>query len=81
MQHAFRHRKEARRDQRSLWITRINAATRQNGMSYSQFMHHLKNTEGTVASWNRKSLSEFAISNPEGFKELIKSLKPSEAAA
>ena len=80
MQHAFKHRKEARRDIRSLWITRINAATRKNGMSYSQFIHNLKNAQGEVATWNRKSLSEFAIHNPEGFEKLILTLKQTGAS-
>lgn len=68
MQHAFRHRKEFKRDMRSLWITRINAAARELGMSYSEFMHGL-NKLGL--DWNRKILSECAIHNPDGFKAIV----------
>ena len=72
MQHAFKHRKEARRSMRSLWITRINAATRANGLSYSQFIHKLNSS--SEVQWNRKTLSECAIHDPDGFKRLVAGL-------
>jgi large subunit ribosomal protein L20 len=75
MQHAFKHRKEARRNIRSLWITRINAATRMHGVSYSDFINKLKTIEGPCSEWNRKMLSECAIADPEGFKLIVDSVK------
>ena len=65
-------RKNKKRDFRSLWITRINAAARLNGMSYSTLMHGLK-----VAGieLNRKTLSEIAISDPKSFTALCESAK------
>jgi len=75
MQHAFKHRKEARRAMRSLWITRINAAARLNGISYSQFIHQLK--QSGDMEWNRKILSECAIQDPEGFKKIISHVEKS----
>ena len=53
---------------RQLWIARINAATRMNGLSYSKFMHGLKLAGVDI---NRKMLSEMAISEPEAFKALV----------
>jgi large subunit ribosomal protein L20 len=77
MQHAFRHRKEARRSMRSLWITRINAATRMHGVSYSQFIHKLN--QNSEIPWNRKTLSECAIRDPDGFKAVVNELFPDNA--
>ena len=70
--YAYRDRKAKKRDFRSLWITRINAAARINGMSYSTLMHGLK-----VAGidLNRKVLSEIAISDPQAFASLCDSAK------
>ena len=62
------HRKLKKRDFRQLWIARINAATRQQGMSYSKFMAGLIKAGVTL---NRKSLSEIAINDPEGFKTIV----------
>ena len=66
--YAYTGRKLKKRDFRSLWITRISAACKMNGMNYSTFMHALK-----VAGieMNRKRLSEMAISNPAAFTQLI----------
>lgn len=69
---AFRGRKEKKRDYRSLWIARINAAARQNDISYSQLMHGLKVANVDI---NRKMLSELAISDPEGFSKLVETAK------
>ena len=62
------HRKLRKRDFRQLWIARINAATRLQGMSYSKFMAGLIKAGVTL---NRKSLSEIAIHDPEGFKAIV----------
>lgn len=68
----FVGRKLRRRDFRKLWITRINAATRLNGLSYSKFMHGLKNAGITL---NRKMLSELAVNDNESFKSLVDTAK------
>jgi large subunit ribosomal protein L20 len=68
MAHAFAGRKQVKRDYRSLWITRINAATRISGMSYSKFMHGLK-TAGVVM--NRKMLADMAVTDPAAFAKLV----------
>lgn len=65
---AYAGRKQRKRQFRQLWIARINAAARINGLSYSKFMHGLKLAEVDV---NRKMLSEMAISDPEGFAALV----------
>ena len=66
--YAYRDRKAKKREFRQLWIARINAATRANGMSYSKFMNGLKKQGIEI---NRKMLSEIAISDPEAFKKLV----------
>ena len=68
-QYAFRDRKQKKRDFRKLWITRINAACRQNEISYSRFIEGLTKAGVEV---NRKMLSEIAISDPKAFSELVK---------
>ena len=62
------HRKLKKRDYRQLWIARINAATRAEGISYSKFMAGLIKAGVTL---NRKMLSEIAIADPNGFKQFI----------
>ena len=64
---AYKGRKERKRQFRRLWIARINAAARINGISYSQFMHGLKLAGVEV---NRKMLAELAVNDAEGFAEL-----------
>ena len=64
---AYRGRKERKRQFRQLWIARINAAARMNGLSYSKFMHGLKLAGVEI---NRKMLSEMAVNDAEGFKSL-----------
>ena len=65
---SYSGRKQRKRQFRQLWIARINAAARINGLSYSKFMHGLKLAEVDI---NRKMLSEMAISDPDGFAALI----------
>lgn len=72
LKHAYVGRKLKKRDFRKLWIQRINAATRANGMSYSRFMNGLKLSGVEV---NRKMLSEMAINDPQGFTKLVEVAK------
>jgi len=65
---AYVGRKLRKRDFRKLWIARINAASRINGLSYSKFMNGLKKANIEI---NRKVLSEMAIHNPEDFAKLV----------
>lgn len=69
---AYIGRKLRKRDFRKLWITRINAAARMNGLSYSKFISGLKKANIDI---NRKMLSEMAIYDPEGFKALVETAK------
>lgn len=69
---SFAGRKQRKRQFRRLWIARINAAARMNGLSYSRFMYGLKLAEIDI---NRKMLSEMAISDPEGFASLVETVK------
>ena len=68
----FAGRKQKKRDMRALWITRINAAARLNGLSYSTFMHGLKLAEIDI---NRKMLSEMAVNDAAGFTALVEIAK------
>jgi len=67
--HAYRDRKAKKRTFRQLWIVRINAASRQNGTTYSKLMHSL-NEKGVII--NRKILASLAVDNPEAFSEVVK---------
>ena len=69
---SFAGRKQRKRQFRQLWIARINAAARLNGLSYSKFMYGLKLADVQV---NRKMLSEMAINDPEGFAALVEVAK------
>ena len=69
---SFAGRKQRKRDMRALWITRINAAARLNGISYSQMMHGLKVAGVDI---NRKMLAELAVNDPDGFKTLAELAK------
>ncbi len=71
-QYAFRDRKQKKRDFRKLWITRINAACRQNDISYSRFIEGLTKAGVEI---NRKMLSEIAINDPKMFSEIVKTAK------
>ena len=66
--YAYRDRRQKKRDFRKLWIARINAACRENGISYSKFMNGLSVAGVEI---NRKMLSELAIDNPKAFSELV----------
>ena len=72
LEESYKGRKQRKRQFRQLWIARINAAARMNGLSYSKFMYGLKLAEVNV---NRKMLSEMAISDPEGFASLVEVAK------
>ena len=69
---SYAGRKQRKRQFRQLWIARINAATRMNGLSYSKFMHGLKLAGVDI---NRKMLSEIAICDPEGFTAIVETAK------
>ena len=69
--YAYRDRRQKKRQFRRLWIIRINAAARQNGLSYSQFIAKLKAKEVDL---DRKVLDDLAMNEPEAFKELVNSL-------
>ena len=71
-QYAFRDRKQKKSEFRKLWITRINAACRENGISYSRFIEGLNKAGVEV---NRKMLSEIAINDPKAFTELVEVAK------
>ena len=75
-QYAFRDRKQKKREFRKLWITRINAACRQNDISYSRFIEGLNKAGVEV---NRKMLSEIAINDPKMFSEFVKVAKDGKA--
>lgn len=68
LQYAYRDRRARKRDFRRLWIARINAAARQNGLSYSRFIRGLKLADVEV---NRKMLAELAVSDPDSFSQLV----------
>jgi large subunit ribosomal protein L20 len=70
--YAYIGRKQRKRDFRRLWITRISAAAKLNGINYSQFMNGLKKAEIDI---NRKMLSEIAIADPKAFAELVEKAK------
>ena len=72
MQYAYRDRKNKKRTFRALWIQRINAGTRQYGMSYSQFMGKI-HTNGIEL--NRKVLADLAMNNPQAFKAIVDKVK------
>ncbi len=72
LSYAYRDRKAKKRDFRQLWIARINAAARINGMSYSRFMSGLKKAG---ISLNRKVLADMAVNDAQGFAQLVNSIK------
>ena len=71
LQYSYIHRKTKKREIRSLWIQRINAAVREGGISYSDFMDKLKKSNITL---NRKVLADIAMNDPESFKQIIKTI-------
>ena len=72
MLYAYRDRKTNKRNFRSLWITRINAASRLHGLSYSQFMGAVKANEIEL---NRKVLADLAMNHPDAFKAVVDKIK------
>ena len=68
LKYAYRDRRVLKRNMRSLWIVRINAAVREYGISYSKFMNLIKKANIQV---NRKMLAELAVNEPEAFKVII----------
>lgn len=72
LQYAYRDRRVKKRTFRALWIVRINAAARQHGMSYSQFMGKLTKSD---VSLNRKVLADLAMNNPAAFEAVVSSIK------
>ncbi len=72
LSYAYRDRRNKKRSFRALWILRINAAARQNGLSYSELMHKLKENKIDL---NRKVIADMAMNDSENFSKLVKSLK------
>ncbi len=72
--YAYRDRKVKKREFRSLWIVRINAAVREHGMSYSVFMGKLAKSDLNI---NRKVLADIAMNDPEGFKAIVEAVAKS----
>lgn len=72
LMYAYIGRRLRKRDFRKLWISRINAASRANGLSYSRFINGLKNAGIEV---NRKMLADMAVNDAEGFKQLVEVAK------
>lgn len=70
--YAYRDRRTRKRNFRRLWITRVSAACRQAGMSYSRFINALKNSDIQL---NRKMLSEIAVRHPDAFTRIIETVK------
>ena len=72
LRYAYEGRKMRKRDFRRLWITRINAAARMNGISYSVLMNGLKQRNITI---NRKMLADIAVNDPAAFTKLVETVK------
>ncbi|HHB90299.1 MAG TPA: 50S ribosomal protein L20 [Anaerolineae bacterium] len=70
--YAYRDRRRRKRDFRRLWITRINAASRQHGMNYSTFMHALKKANIQL---DRKILADLAVNDPKAFEAVVETAK------
>ncbi len=72
LRYSYRDRRNRKRDLRALWITRINNASRELGLSYSQLMAGLKQKNVTI---DRKILAELAVNQPEAFKAVVNTVK------
>ncbi|MBI9047708.1 MAG: 50S ribosomal protein L20 [Anaerolineaceae bacterium] len=70
--YAYRDRRVRKRDLRKLWITRINAAARNNGITYSRFIHALKKADIQL---NRKVLADLAVRDPKAFADVVEKAK------
>ena len=75
LRNSYRDRKKRKRDFRRLWITRINAAVRQHGMSYSKFMGYLKKADIQL---NRKMLAQMAVLDPDGFSKVAEKVSQAQ---
>lgn len=73
LSYAYRDRRDKKRQLRRLWIIRINAAARENGMSYNELISGLKSAQIDI---NRKVLADIAVNDPKGFSEIAKKAKP-----
>ncbi|GAC1402161.1 MAG: 50S ribosomal protein L20 [Chloroflexota bacterium] len=71
--YAYRDRRTRKRDMRSLWIVRINAAARQQGLNYSQFMHLLHQAH---VGLDRKMLADLAVREPQTFEQIVNGVRP-----
>jgi large subunit ribosomal protein L20 len=71
--YAYRDRRTRKRDLRRLWIARINAAARQNGTTYSRFIHNLKQAN---IGLNRKMLADLAVRDPQAFTAVVEAASP-----
>ena len=72
LQYSYRDRRTKKRNFRALWIMRINAAARLNGITYSELINKLKSNNIEI---NRKVLADLAVNNAEGFKEIVDQVK------
>ena len=72
LSYSYRHRRERKRDMRKLWIVRINAAARENGLPYNQFMHGLAMAGVSI---DRKMLADMAVKEPAAFSQLVQIAK------
>ncbi|HOJ52584.1 MAG TPA: 50S ribosomal protein L20 [Syntrophales bacterium] len=77
LKYAYRDRRQRKRDFRKLWIARINAAVRANGLTYSQFMEGVKKAQVEL---DRKMLADLAINDPKGFARIVELAKESRAS-
>jgi large subunit ribosomal protein L20 len=73
MMYAYRDRRNRKRDMRRLWVTRINAAARQHGVTYSRFIHNLKQAEIEL---DRKMLADLAVNDPLAFAKVVEVSSP-----
>ncbi len=78
LQYAYRDRRNRKRSFRSLWIQRINAAARAEGLTYAQFMHGLDRAEVRI---DRKVLADLAVREPDAFKTLVEKARAALAEA
>jgi len=72
LSYAYAHRRERKGDMRRLWISRVNAASRANGLTYGQFIHGLQKSGIEI---NRKMLADLAVREPEAFSTLVTTAK------
>ena len=72
LQYSYRDRRQKKREMRKLWVQRINAGARQNGLSYSQFIGKLKKSDVEL---NRKVLADLAMNHPQAFQAVVEEVK------